>query len=198
MIGEPVKALVVFLFALILSGCNSDPPPPPPPVPQDKPAKPLILIDSGLGQPQLREVADMVRREFPDTNVVDFQTGVDAFLANTLEYVKSNPRKGGIIFIGHSYGVSNGFANFSADSSDAIPVRLFIDIDGARYPKHGRFIVTPNIELCVVITGDFSGIIREPINGPYLHFMVHGGHNAMTKEPETLELVRLFVKGSLQ
>jgi hypothetical protein len=179
------------MLVLALAACKNEQPPLPPD--SDQPTKLMIVVDSGKGYPQLHSMVNMLRAEFPTVNIVDFQTAPNAYLADVEQYVRRNPHNG-LILIGHSWGASNLFDSV-ANMGD---VRLFVSLDGCRHLKDKPFIVTPNVRKCVNITADFEGLLRATIHGPHLHYRVHGGHSTMTREPETLELVRLFVAQEVQ
>jgi hypothetical protein len=191
-----VWCAAMILVAIELGGCKGDPPPAPKPVPESQPQqppKPLIVIVSGKGQPALRELANMLRAEFPQANFADFQTGADAWRAEVTKYLAENPHSY-VVAIGHSWGVSCLFSE-----ADALgDVRLFVALDGCRYIEHPRFIVTPNIKRVVNVSADFSGLFRETIHGPQLQIKVKGGHASMTKTPEVLEITRLFVAEAIR
>jgi hypothetical protein len=50
----------------------------------------------------------------------------------------------------------------------------------------------------LVITGDFSGLIRANVGGIFDEMKVHAGHSAMAHEKNTLDIIEREIRGVIQ
>jgi dienelactone hydrolase len=155
----------------------------------------MIVVVSGKGNPQLKPLIDMLRSSYGHANIVDFQTGPEAWRADVVAYLRENAH-GRLILIGHSWGSGTLFTA----APHVGKVDLLVSLDGCRnWTEHSEFVVTPNIAQCVSITGDFTfPLVREPIKGKHFHYKVKGGHVGMTKSDDTIALVELLIAEALK
>jgi len=142
-------------IALLLATCK----PPAAPAPDSQPAKVMAIVVPGLGTPQTGDVVAMLRAGFPSLNVVDFGTGHDSYLSDVQSYIASNAHAG-LILIGHSYGTSK----ISQVLAAVGPVKLVVYLDPVQEVGVPNFVIPANVEKCVVVTGDWSGLFRASIS----------------------------------
>jgi hypothetical protein len=184
----------MILVAIQLGGCKPPPEPGKPATqPASEPLRPLIIIVPGLGNPGSATMADMLRTEFPAATVIDFGTGVHSYRADVAAFIADIPRSK-LIVLDFSYGadkVNQQIASFG-------PVELDIKLDPVPEELGGRFTITSNVKKTIVLTGDWSGLFRAGIDGPYDEFKVPTTHKKFLSHPSVLKLVRLFVAESLK
>jgi hypothetical protein len=185
-------AILAFMLGLLVVACER----PSSPAPTTRPAAPMICVVSGLGTPQLGDVATMLRVKFPNAETVDFATAPrNAYRTDLAGYVLSNPHSR-LVLIGHSYGASKVAATWGSVGN----VDLAVMLDPVKEVGQSSFVVPPEVRRVVNVTGDFLPymLIRETIHGPNEELKVHADHNKMAHDPATLSLVEDAVGRALR
>lgn len=192
-----IFALIVLALSMVWGVAGCKPPPAPDPVPATKPAekpKPLVLVVPGLKYPQTSSVVERVKAAFGNqVNVADFGTGRNGYLGDLQKFAAQNAHAY-IIAIGHSYGTDK----IDQQWADLGDVRLVVLLDPVPEELFGEYTVPRNVRRVMVITGDWSGMFRAKINGPYEEYKVHRKHSAMAHDPTTLALIESAIREAIK
>lgn len=170
----------VLFLTLMMAECK----PPSPPVEPKQPKRVLIIVVPGLGTPDTNKLVESIVSSFPTSNVIDFGTGQNSYLADVKSVVLSTPHEV-LITIGFSYGTDKINQVISSLGDDSLDIKL----DPVPEQLFGSYTIEPNVRRTVVITGDFVGLLRASINGKYDAFKVHTGHTSIPSDPRTIQIV---------
>ena len=177
-----VGMMLAIIEALCVTGCK----PPAPPAPATQPSKPLVCVISGLGNPQLHDIAVMIRDSVPQVEVIEF-TGRNTYLSDLGAVLRANKDRKKIV-LSHSYGGDK--VNQVINSGDDIgEVELWLAFDPV--PEHifGKFNVPPKVKRMVAVWADQGILIRADIRYPTVEYRIHGEHSEICHTPEAFDIV---------
>jgi hypothetical protein len=69
------------------------------------------------------------------------------------------------------------------------PVALAMFLDPVREVGHPPLAFPADTGRAVVITGDFSGLIRANVGGVFDEYKVHASHSAVAHQKQTLDII---------
>lgn len=183
----------VLILAMNAKGCKRSPDP----TATTKPASPLIVNVSGLGNSAgspLDPLVNMQRITFPDAQIAYLPT--NGWQTNIGDYIRKS-QYSKLVLIGHSFGGDHSARAATALGTEGKPVDLLILIDPVAYGAGNDTVTVPqNVVRCIVFRrkSEGAGIVgmarRANINGKVEITNLDLGHSAIASDNAVLVAVQ--------